>query len=135
MQTPSHFLKSRQRIIDDINFLVYRTSLHFLDIDSHKKLDFVLIPISMSWSIFLSHVRCIRKREFYISCVMKQQHPEKLLHLYGSQWTTQVLDSINMPLCNNVLDNVKNYCNHYIATHCNYKMPSLGGVINIFHHV
>ena len=105
LQTPSYFplsMKSRQRIIDDINFLVYRTSLHFADIDSHKKLDFVLIPISMSWSIFLSHVRCIRKREFYISCVMKQQHPEKLLHLYGSQWITQVLDSINMPLCNNV---------------------------------
>ena len=74
LQTPSHFplsIKSRQRIIDDINFLVYRTSLHFCRHRFKQKVDFVLIPISMSWSISLSHVRCIRKREFYISCVRK----------------------------------------------------------------
>ena len=50
-QITSHYslsIKLRQSIIDDINFLVYRTSFHFLDKDPHKKVHFVLTTITMS---------------------------------------------------------------------------------------
>ena len=51
-QTASHFplrIKPKQRIIEMISIFSFLGHRYiFVDIDSHKKLDFVLIPISMS---------------------------------------------------------------------------------------
>ena len=126
--------KTRQRNINDINFLVYRTSFYFLDRNPHKKGRFcidddrhVMIDFSISRRLYTQERVLHFMREEVTT-------PREIISLIEHTLNnTQVFDSINIVLCNNVLYNVKIYCNHYIATHCKYKMPSLGVVITFFY--